>query len=196
MSSPFPSSTAILSLILPRCRLCLADANLLAIRRLLSRSLSVAHSTTTPGPPLSSSHPSPSLLAKLHLNVYTLYDEARSLVKNSSRGGDASGEVSPELRRYLSDGRLLAQALSYKWLGVDCGENHGMDKAGEALGWLGMAKSSLEEVQGKTAGLKNLKIGKGRSAGKGRKGKVAEELDSTAAFASAYKKVNDTVSRH
>lgn len=71
-----------------------------------------------------------------------------------------------------------------------------MDKAGEALGWLGMAKSSLEEVQGKTAGLKNLKIGKGRSAGKGRKGKVAEELDSVAAFASAYKKVNDTVRRH
>lgn len=68
-----------------------------------------------------------------------------------------------------------------------------MDKSGEALGWLAMAKNTLEEVQGKSAGLKSLKIGKGKSAGKGRKGKVAEELDSTAAFASAYKKVNDTV---
>jgi hypothetical protein len=94
----------------------------------------------------------------------------------------------------LSDGRALAQALSYKWLGVDCGENGGMDKAGEAIGWLAMARGALEEVQGKTSGLNALKIGKGKSAGKGRKSKVAEELESTAAFTSAYKKVNDSVS--
>lgn len=174
-------------------RMFLADANLLAIRRLLSRSLFVAHSTTTPGPPLSSSHPSPSLLAKLHLNVYQLYDEARSLVKTASRSNDAHGEVSPQLRRYLSDGRLLSQALSYKWLGVDCGENHSADQTGDALSWLAMSKAALEEIEGKTKGLKSLKIGKGKAAGKGRKTKVQEELDSVAAFTSAYKKVNDTV---
>ncbi|KAK4051160.1 hypothetical protein OIV83_002982 [Microbotryomycetes sp. JL201] len=170
-----------------------ADANLLAIRRLLSRAISVATSTTTPGPPLSSSHPSPSLLAKLHLHVFTLYDEARALVKAAPRNPDAQGEISPLLRRYLSDGRSLSQALSYKWLGVDCGENGSGDRAGDALGWLAMAKTELEQVQGKTSGLKSLKMGKGKAAGKTRKSKVAEELDSVFAFTSAYKKVNDTV---
>lgn len=154
----------------------------------------MAHSTTTPGPPLSPSHPSPSLLAKLHLHVYGLYDEARTLVKNASRSSDATGEVSPELRRYLSDGRSLSLALSYKWLGVDCGENGGSEKAGDALGWLSMAYDELEEIQGKTAGIKSLKLGKGKAAGKTRRSKVSEELDSVAAFHSAYKKVNDTVS--
>lgn len=124
-----------------------------------------------------------------------LYDEARSLVKTSSRSNDMVGEVSPELRRYLSDGRLLSQALSYKWFGVDCGESPSGDKTGDALGWLAMAKSVLDEVQGKTKGLKVMRIGKGKAAGKGRKSKVQEELDSTAAFTSAYKKVNDAVSR-
>lgn len=37
--------------------------------------------TITPGPPLPKSHPSPSLLAKLHLNVAALYESARSLAK-------------------------------------------------------------------------------------------------------------------
>ncbi|KAK4056787.1 hypothetical protein OIO90_002036 [Microbotryomycetes sp. JL221] len=170
-----------------------ADANLLAIRRLLSRAISVAHSTTTPGPPLSSSHPSPSLLAKLHLHVYTLYDEARSLAKAASHHQGAQGEISPQLRRYLSDGRSLSQALAFKWLGVDCGENGGSEKSGDALGWLLMAKQELEDIQTKTSGIKTFKIGKGKAAGKSRKPKVVEELDSVAAFTSAYKKVNDTV---
>lgn len=168
-------------------RLALADANLLAIRRLLSRSLALSHSSTTPGPPLSKSHPSPSLLAKLHLNVYNLYDTARALCKASA------DDVSPELRRYLSDGRTVAQSLAFKWLGVDAGENGGRDKAGDALAWLGVARTGLEDVRGKSAGMGMLKIGKGKKAGKERKGKIADELDSVAAFLSAYKKVNDTV---
>lgn len=169
-------------------RMCLADANLLAIRRLLSRSLSVAHSTTTPGPPLPPSHPSPSLLSKLHLQVYTHYDEARSLFKSHS---SSSTEISPLIRRYLSDGRQLALALSYKWLGVDNGER---SETGEALGWLGLASKTLEELNDKDKGLNKFKIGKGKSAAKGRKGKVQEEIESVQAFAKAYKKVNDTVS--
>ncbi|GAA5826928.1 hypothetical protein JCM3770_006308 [Rhodotorula araucariae] len=173
-------------------KMCLADANLLAIRRLLSRSLQVAHSTTTPGPPLPPAHPSPALLAKLHLQVYALYDEARSLAKNvSASAGAGVGELSPALRRYLSDGRTLALALSYKWLGVDAGER---GETGGALGYLGMASTELDALREKDKGLKALKgFGKSKQGGKGRKGKVAEEVDSTDAFTSAYKKVNDTV---
>ena len=83
----------------PARRLCLADANLLAIRRLLSRSLSVAHSTTTPGPPLPPSHPSPSLLSKLHLQVYAHYDEARSLLKSTSASSPSPATSSGVLPR-------------------------------------------------------------------------------------------------
>lgn len=173
------------------CRTCLADANLLAIRRLLSRSLQVAHSTTTPGPPLPPSHPSPALLAKLHLQVYTLYDEARSAAKTASSSAVGAGDLSPALRRYLSDGRTLALALAYKWLGVDAGER---GETGDALGLLGMARGELEALRDKDRGLRGLKgFGTARQGGKGRKGKVAEEVDSTDAFRSAYKKVNDTV---
>ncbi|GAA5851574.1 hypothetical protein JCM5353_008966 [Sporobolomyces roseus] len=166
-------------------KMCLADANLLAIRRLLSRSISVAHSTTTPGPPLPPAHPSPSLLSKLHLQVYTYYDEARSLFKSSS-----SSEISPLIRRYLSDGRQLALSLSYKWLGVDNGER---SETGEGLGWLGLASRALDELSGKDSGFNKFKIGKGKLAAKGRKGKVQEEIESVQAFTKAYKKVNDTV---
>ncbi|GAA5907593.1 uncharacterized protein JCM6883_001828 [Sporobolomyces salmoneus] len=168
-------------------KMCLADANLLAIRRLLSRSLSVAHSTTTPGPPLPTSHPSPSLLSKLHLQVYSHYDEARSLLKSSS---STSTEISPLIRRYLSDGRQLALSLAYKWLGVDNGER---SETGEALGWLSMASKALDELNDKDRGVNKLKFGKGKSAGKARKGKVQEEIESVQAFTKAYKKVNDTV---
>ncbi|GAA6022246.1 hypothetical protein JCM11491_001680 [Sporobolomyces phaffii] len=168
-------------------KMCLADANLLAIRRLLSRSLSVAHSTTTPGPPLPPAHPSPSLLSKLHLQVYAHYDEARSLLKANST---SPTEISPLVRRYLSDGRQLALSLSYKWLGVDNGER---SETGEALGWLALSSKSLDELNDKDKGINKFKLGKGKSAAKGRKGKVQEEIESVQAFANAYKKVNDTV---
>ncbi|GAA5943487.1 uncharacterized protein JCM15063_006488 [Sporobolomyces koalae] len=167
-------------------RMCLADANLLAIRRLLSRSISVAHSTTTPGPPLPPAHPSPSLLSKLHLQVYAHYDEARSLFKSNM----SATEISPGVRRYLSDGRQLALSLSYKWLGVDMGER---SQTGEALGWLALASKSLEDLAEKDKGINKFKLNKGKSAAKGRKSKIAEEVDSVQAFTKAYKKVNDSV---
>ncbi|KDE03854.1 hypothetical protein MVLG_05676 [Microbotryum lychnidis-dioicae p1A1 Lamole] len=170
-------------------KLCEADANLLAIRRLLSRSLSVAHSTTTPGPPLSSTHPSPSLLAKLHLHVYQLYDTARSLIKAPNT---SSGEVSQALRTYLSQGRALALALSWKWLGVDCGESGGRERCGDAVGWLGMSRKELEEIQSVNKSLRGV-IKRGKEGGKVRKGKVGEEVESVARFLNAYKKVNDSV---
>ncbi|KAL8292697.1 hypothetical protein RQP46_001309 [Phenoliferia psychrophenolica] len=71
--------------------LTLADANLLAIRRLLSRSLSLSHSTTTPG-------------------VHTLYDASRSLTKSPL----ITTDLSPGLKRYLSDNRTISLALAYK----------------------------------------------------------------------------------
>ncbi|GAA6059255.1 hypothetical protein JCM10212_006648 [Sporobolomyces blumeae] len=176
-------------------KMCLADANLLAIRRLLSRSISVAHSTTTPGPPLPPSHPSPSLLSKLHLQVYSYYDEARSLFKGSTKAfstgsSSTSSEISPLIRRYLSDGRNLALALSYKWLGVDAGER---SSTGDALGWLAASGKVLDEMKERDSGIKALRIGKGKGAAKGRKGKVQEDVESVQAFSKAYKKVNDTV---
>ncbi|OBZ70590.1 pH-response regulator protein palC [Grifola frondosa] len=46
-------------------KMALADAQTLAIRKLLSRA--AFENTLTPGPPLPKSHPSPALVAKLHL---------------------------------------------------------------------------------------------------------------------------------
>ena len=63
----------------PFCRLALADAQNLAIRKLLTRA--AFESTVTPGPPLPKSHPSPGLAAKLHLECASLYSSARALVK-------------------------------------------------------------------------------------------------------------------
>lgn len=57
----------------------LADAQTLAIRKLLSKA--AFESTIAPGPPLPKSHPSPSLAAKLHLDCASLYSSARSLAK-------------------------------------------------------------------------------------------------------------------
>ena len=110
---------------------------------------------------------------------------------DDSRPTSSSSEISPLIRRYLSDGRQLALSLSYKWLGVDNGER---SDTGEALGWLGLAGKALEELSGKDSGLNKFKIGKGKLAAKGRKGKVQEEIESVQAFTKAYKKVNDTVS--
>lgn len=57
----------------------LADAQTLAIRKLLSKA--AFENTISPGPPLPKSHPSPSLAAKLHLDCASLYSSARSLAK-------------------------------------------------------------------------------------------------------------------
>jgi len=173
----------------------LATANLLAIRRLLSRSIALTYTNSNPGPPLAPSHPSPSLLAKLNLHVYALLDSARALCKAAHKSSAfAAGEASPALRRVLSDGRALAQARSFKWLGVDCGENGGRAKAGEAVGWLVLAKDVLDEVAAKGEGLNRLKLNKGKKVGQAGRDAVVREAESVAVFLHAYKMVNDTVS--
>lgn len=83
-------------------KICLADAEKLAIRRLLSKSVAVAQATITPGPPLPRSHPSPSLLSKLYLNVHSLYDSSRSLAKSvgsTSSIGSSSRNILSSIKR-------------------------------------------------------------------------------------------------
>ena len=153
-------------------RLALADAQNLAIRKLLTRA--AMESVVTPGPPLPKSHPSPALAAKLHLECVALYTSSRALAKTpgasrpslspqsstksklkiplvkKDRDGDteASDEVVPELRRYLADEIALHHALAHKWLGVDAGENGGHAQTGVAVGFLAWAKKELEELKG------------------------------------------------
>jgi hypothetical protein len=172
----------------------LADAQTLAVRKLLSKS--AYDSTVNPGPPFPKSHPSPALIAKLHLECTTLYSSARTLAKTpgASKGkskGEIS-EVSTELRKYLGDEAAFHGALAKKWLGVDLGENSsGHDgKGGEAVGFLAWAKKDLEELKsGRIA------IGKEEKNEK-RKEKVLVELESVTMFWKHYKKINDTVSHH
>lgn len=174
----------------------LADAQSLAIRKLLSKS--AYDSTITPGPPLPTSHPSPALIAKLHLECASLYSSARSLAmtpsssKSKGKGNISSGadaEVSADLRRYLADEGIFHGALARKWLGIDAGENGGTSKGGEAVAFLAWAKKELEELKD---GGRGLGIGKEK---KERKDKVLEELDSVTVFWKYYKKLNDSVSQ-
>jgi hypothetical protein len=168
----------------------LADAQTLAIRKLLSKS--AYDSTLNPGPPLPKSHPSPVLIAKLHLECASMYSSARTLAKTpgSSNSRDDRGEVVPELRRYLADEAVFHGALARKWLGVDAGENGGSadGKGGEAVAFLGWAKKELEDLRGRS-----IVIGKETNE-KRRKEKVSAELESVNVFWKHYKKINDSVS--
>jgi hypothetical protein len=182
----------------------LADAQSLAIRKLLSKSAS--DDAINPGPPLPKSHPSPALVAKLHLECASLYSSALSLVQIPGKGAKSKGredsssssssmasaecEVSANLKRYLSDEAVFHGAVSKKWLGVDSGENGG-SKGGQAVGFLAWAKKEFEALKD---GGKGLGLGKEKDTRDRRKGKVHEELESVVMFLNHYKKMNDTVS--
>lgn len=195
------------------CRICLADAEKLAIRRLLSKSVAIAQAVTIPGPPLPRGHPSPSLLSKLYINVYAHYDSARSLAKSvgTSGGGmkgqfkqtfkrdksstnendDAAEAISADFRTYLSDGRAFSNALANKWLGVDAGES--ATKAGDAIAYLTIARNGLLDLQKRAKTVFALRKGKAERAK--RKDRLVEELEDIDAFLSAYRHMNDTASR-
>lgn len=89
-------------------RLALADAESLAVRKLLSPFLSTSLDTITPGPPLPKTHPSASLLAKLNLNICQTYEQAKSLAQVVGKkptvrtvdylASEADGLRRPELR--------------------------------------------------------------------------------------------------
>ena len=162
----------------------LADAQSLAIRKLLSKA--AYDSNVAPGPPLPKSHPSPALIAKLHLECATLYASARALAKTPGSSSD-SGDVSVDLRRYLGDEAIFHGAVSRKWLGVDAGES---TKGGDAVAYLTWAKKELEELKD---GGKSLGVGKSEKSRTLRKGKVAEEMESISMWLKHYQKANDTV---
>lgn len=188
----------------------LADAQTLAIRKLLSKA--AFDSTLTPGPPLPKSHPSPNLIAKLHLECTALYSSARSLAKtpgdyrpsnksklkislgkerNQGPKDEGGEDVSPELRRYLAEEAAFHAALSRKWLGVDAGENGATTKGGIAVGFLAWAKKYLEELK---SGSGVISTDREKDMRERRREKVVEELESVNVFFKGYKNMNDTVS--
>ena len=192
----------------------LADAHVTAIRKLLLPVLS--HTVfAPPGPPLPSSHPSPALLAKLHVYIADLYISAQARFKirapepNARRSFKSDrdiadgidNEIVPLLKRYLTKESLLSSTIALKWLGVDAGEfSHGA-RVGEAVAWMKEAKKKLESLEDGTVRerMKGLGIGKAnerkKEERKARKGRVERELDDVSAWMGAYSKMNDTVSK-
>jgi hypothetical protein len=193
----------------------LGEAQALAIRKLLSKS--AYDGTVTPGPPLPKSHPPPGLVAKLHLECSSLFSSARSLVKTASgpksktkfkpsfsknKGTDDDAnegsidDITPELKRYLADEATLHYALATKWLGVDCGESGGLDRAGQAVGYLQWTKKELEEIKDGTKSginLPGISSENERRARERRKATVAKELETVSVFLKHYNNMNDTV---
>lgn len=161
----------------------LADAQSLAIRKRLSKA--AFENNIAPGPPLPSSHPPVSFIAKLHLECTSLYTSAKALAKAS--GG---GDISTEIRKYLTDKSALHTALSHKWLGIEAGEKGGADRAGDAVAFLAWAKKELDGLGG---GDLTLRVGKGDKE-KAKKSRILDELESTNTFYEYYKKMNDSVS--
>ncbi|KAF5380535.1 hypothetical protein D9615_004724 [Tricholomella constricta] len=177
-------------------KMALADAQSLAIRKLLSKA--AFESNIAPGPPLPRSHPSPALIAKLHLECASLYSSARSLVKTTdarkrpSPAPESGSEVSAELRRYLTDQTALHAALARKWLGVDAGEKGGSERGGEAVGYLAWAKKELEELEDDKKGL-GIVRGRDKDVRERLKEKISDELESVNLFYRYYKKSNDSL---
>lgn len=149
----------------------LADAQLLAIRKLLSKSTNDA--ALIPGPPLPKSHRSPILIAKLYIEASALYGAARGLVTTTSSMSSKlkrdESTITPTLRKHLEHMQTLASLLSHQWLGVDAGEQ---GKTGEAVAFLSWAQDELQQYEGDDK--KNIK----------------RQLDS---FLSGYRKENDTI---
>jgi hypothetical protein len=196
----------------------LADAQNLAVRKLLTRA--AYDSTVSPGPPLPKSHPLPSVAAFLHLECVALYSSGRALVKTpgssrpavsqapssrsrfrlpgnrseSNRDDASSDDVVPELRRYLADEVAVHTALAHKWLGVDYGEKH--ENTGMAVGFLTWSKKELEDLRsgGSSGGLNmNILSDREKIMRDARRARVKDELESVGVFLQGYKRMNDSV---
>ncbi|THV03167.1 hypothetical protein K435DRAFT_748119 [Dendrothele bispora CBS 962.96] len=174
-------------------KLALADAQSLAIRKHLSKP--TFESNFAPGPPLPKSHPAPGLLAKLHIECASLYSSARILAKTPT-SSELSSEVSPDLRHYLSDEAALHTALGKKWIAIDAGEKGGVNRAGDAVGFMSWARKDLQELKdgGKSGSMAGIAAGdKEKKERALRKERVARELEITGIWHKHYKKVNDTL---
>ena len=151
----------------------LADAQMLAIRKLLSKSTNDA--ALIPGPPLPKSHPSPILIAKLYLEASALFATSRGLVTTSAGSSlklkRDDGQVASSLRQYLTQMQTLSSLQAHQWLGVDAGE---MGNLGEALGFLLWAQEELASID---------------SEHRDRK-KIKKQLES---FTAGYKRENDSI---
>ncbi|KAF8134505.1 hypothetical protein EV363DRAFT_1160473 [Boletus edulis] len=194
-------------------KMALADAQSLAIRKLLSKA--AFESTLSPGPPLPKSHPSTALIAKLHLDCAALYSSARTLAMSSSKSsltsglkasfgstsksqndvGGGSGEVSTDLLKYLERESKFHTAIAHKWLGVDAGETAKPGKGGEAVGFLKWVQQELEDLHTPRLS-KGLGIGRDAAKGRdheGRKARIEKELKSVKVFLDHYRKLNDSL---
>jgi len=191
----------------------LADAQSLAIRKLLSKA--AFESTLSPGPPLPKSHPSTALIAKLHLDCAALYSSARTLAMSSSKSsltsglkasfgstsksqndvGGSSGGVSTDLLKCLERESKFHTAIAHKWLGVDAGETAKPGKGGEAVGFLMWTQQELEDLH--TSRLsKGLAIGRDAARDRDhddRKARIEKELKSVKVFLDHYRKLNDSL---
>ncbi|KZO98781.1 hypothetical protein CALVIDRAFT_478004 [Calocera viscosa TUFC12733] len=159
-------------------KIAMADANALAIRKLMSRA--VAESITVPGAALPKSHPAPSLLGKLWIHVHGEYATARSLLTKST-SLSARDEVAADLRKYLERAAAHALAMAFKWFGVDAGEH---ERNGAAIAFLTAAKEELGVLKDRGAAGEN----KGQ-----RKELMAEEIDSVSQWLRRYKVANDSI---
>jgi hypothetical protein len=152
-------------------------------------------STVSPGPPLPASHPSPGLLAKLHLEASALCASAESLLRiPSSRKHDM--EVAEPLLLYARDSASLHDALARKWLGADAGAR---ESNGVAVGFLGWAKRELETLRdggiggGGGGGGGGGKKEEGRDGRRERRERISAEAEDVAQFLRYYTRMNDTV---
>ncbi|KAF8322145.1 hypothetical protein DL93DRAFT_1263495 [Clavulina sp. PMI_390] len=187
-------------------KMTIADAQLLAIRKLLAKA---SHdSTLSPGSPLPKTHPSPGLLAKLYLFSFESYTSALTLVRSSSTksialaslrksGSSASsttqsyGDVAASLRKYLVDEAPLAGALAHKWLGIEAGEAGRSGEAIAYLSWAGEELEGLKEVKLKSLLSNNDKRTKEMESS--RKDRLLDELKLVRSFLDNYTKENNTV---
>ncbi|KAI0292709.1 hypothetical protein B0F90DRAFT_1768352 [Multifurca ochricompacta] len=172
-------------------KLASASAQSLAIRKLMTKSS--YDSTISPGPPLPSSHPSPALLAKLHLEASALCVSAESLLRiPASRKHDM--EVTEPLLLYARDSAALHGALARKWLGADAGAR---DATGMAVGFLGLAKRELDVLL-KDSGTRLGGGGGGkeevRDWRRERRERITIEAEDAGQFLRYYSRMNDTLS--
>ena len=166
-------------------RLSLASAQSLAIRKLMTKSS--YDSVVSPGPPLPVSHPSPALLAKLHLEAASLCASAESLMRiPASRKNDM--EVTESLLLHARDTATLHGALARKWLGAEKGAQ---DAHGMAVGFLGWAKRELDTLR--DSGTRKGGKEEGRDERRDRRGHIVAEAEDVAQFLRYYTRMNDTV---
>ena len=174
-------------------RVVLADAQMLAVRKLLSKS--AADTAFAPGPPLPNSHPKPGLLAKLLVEISSLYQSASGILgpsssnKLSSKEGAGDTGVSADIRSYVKNEGALANALVHKWLGVERGES---GRPGEAIAYLSWAAEELGEFRDRLRKLPGIASNDKDKAD--RKGRTADELTIVSLFRDTYERENNSVS--